>query len=236
MTALTPPRTSGSARVPSESTRRLDRFLYQGKIRAAYWDLAALASLLLNVILLITVVLLAGMVFTLKDIVENQLIQGLSQNFQAMDQAHIITEIQVQDRILVRDTIPVVFSLPLQQQTTVVLSEDTPVNNATVYLNGQPVPTNIILRRGTPLNIYLDLTVPVSQTIPIELSVPVNLTVPVDIPLAETDLHRPFQGLQQVLLPYQHLLGKLPDSWLETPLCGPLTGWLCQLYLGEPQP
>lgn len=220
----------------SGSARRWERILYQGKIRDALWNLAAIASLVLNVVLIAAVLLLSSILFPLKNLIEDQLIQGLSQNFQAMDQAHIITKIQVQDRILVRDTIPVVFTLPLQQQTTVVLSEDTPVNNATVYLNGQPVPTNIILRRGTPLNIYLNLSVPVSQTIPIELSVPVSLTVPVDIPLARTELHQPFQGLQEVLLPYQVLLSKLPDSWLETPFCGPLTGWLCRLYFGEITP
>jgi hypothetical protein len=75
--------------------------------------------------------------------------------------------------------------------------------------------------------IALDLVVPVSQQVPVELSVPVNLTVPVDIPLANTQLHEPFAGLQDVVAPYKKLLDGLPDSWGDV-LCLPFKGWLCK--------
>lgn len=233
-----PTRPPRAARAPVSAPKpsRWDRFIYQGKIQAAFWNVASLASLFINVILLIMVLLLGSVVFALKGVVQDQLITGLSENFQAMDQAHIVTTIQVKDQILVEDQIAVVFNLPLQQQTTVVLTQDTPVNNATVYLNGQPIPTDIVLRRGTPLNIFLDLSVPVSQTVPVQISVPISLTVPVDIALASTGLHTPFEGLQNVLLPYQTILGNLPDSWLETPMCGPLTNWACRRIFGEETP
>ena len=48
----------------------------------------------------------------------------------------------------------------------------------------------------------LDLIVPVDQMIP------VNLNVKVDIPLNQTDLHKPFVGLQEVVRPYYQHAGR----------------------------
>ena len=210
----------------------LDRLLWRGKIGPAFWNIASLISLSVNIILFVILILLSRELFALKRLVEDQLIAGLYSNFVKMDQANIITTIQVNDMIQVNDTIPVVFDLPLNQNTKVVLTKDTPVRNATIYLNNQPVPLDIVLRKGTPLNIALDLVVPVEQVVPVELNVPVNLEVPVDIALNQTDLHEPFVGLQEVVLPYKSLLADLPDSWDEVPLCGPLTNWMCELYFG----
>jgi hypothetical protein len=125
----------------------------------------------------------------------------------------------------------VVFNLPLKQNTQVILTQNTPVKNATIYLNGSAVPLDLTLKEGTALNIALDLNVPVSTTIPVVLNVPVDLKVPVDIPLDQTDLHAPFVGLQGVVAPYRGLLGGLPNSWEETPVCGPFTSWLCDWVL-----
>jgi hypothetical protein len=211
----------------------LDRVLWRGKIGPAFWNIASLISFSVNLVLLIILILLGRELFTLKRVVEHQLIGGLYKNFVKMDQAHIVTTIYVQDTIKVNDSIPVVFDLPLNQETTVVLTKDTPVKNATIFLNDAAVPLDIILRKGTPLNIALDLIVPVNQTVPVELNVPVDLAVPVDIALDQTDLHDPFTGLQSVVVPYQDLLQDMPSSWDETPLCGPLTGWLCELFLGD---
>jgi hypothetical protein len=127
----------------------------------------------------------------------------------------------------VRDEIPVVFDLPLKQDTTVVLTRRALVENARIWLNGSPVNLDIVLREGTQLDIHLDMIVPVSQTLPVVLQVPIELVVPVDIPLRETELHAPFKGLQDVLLPYRDLLEPLPSSWEETPLCAPEPSWLC---------
>jgi hypothetical protein len=63
--------------------------------------------------------------------------------------------------------------------------------------------------------------------VPVKLTVPVRLTVPVDIPLAETELHEPFVGLQQVIGPYYQLIQTLPGSWAEV-LCGPLPERFCE--------
>lgn len=220
---------------PSSESRKIvsERLIWQGKIGPAFWTLASAISLAVNLILILVIILLGQNLFTIKKLLVNQLISGLHTNFEQMDQAHIVTTIQVQDTIQVVDEIPVVFDLPLRQTTRVITTSDTPVKKATVFLNGAAVPTDIILRKGTALNIALDLTVPVSQTVPVVLDVPVNLSVPVDIALANTDLHQPFVGLQEVVSPYQELLGDLPDGWEDTPICEPtFLGWFCGFFLG----
>ncbi len=72
----------------------------------------------------------------------------------------------------------------------------------------------------------LDLEVPVDQEIP------VNLDVNVDIPLRETDLHEPFTGLQEVILPYREFLNQTPNSWSEA-VCGKPPLPLCLWLFGE---
>ena len=116
---------------------------------------------------------------------------------------------------------PVVFNVPLSTNTTVILNHDTAIPNTMVYLNGLPVPTNIVLPAGTPLDINLNLIVPISESVPvvldvpIALNVPVSLTVPVDIPLSQTELHTPFTGLANLVGPYDVLLAATPSSWAE---------------------
>lgn len=207
------------------------RYLWQGRVGPAFWTVASAISLTVNVILIVILVLLGRQMFSLKGLLNQQLLGGLYYNFVRMDQARITTTIQVEDTIQVNDSIPVVFDLPLKQDTEVTLTESTPIVGATVYLNGQPVPLDLVLPAGTGLNIRLDMTVPVNQTVPVVLDVPVSLSVPVDIPLNQTDLHDPFVGLQEVISPYYWQIARTPDSWKDTPLCGSLTGWMCAWLL-----
>ena len=202
------------ARPRREVWPRVRPFLWRGRLGPAFWTVASTLSLVVNIILIVILILLGRQLFFLKkDVVSNQLINGLYDNFVLMDQAHIKTTITVSDTIQVKDTIPVVFDLPLSQKTVVVLTEKTPIKGATIYLNGQAVPLDLDLPSGTKLGIQLNLTVPVNQTVPVTLNVPVNLTVPVDIPLDQTELHKPFVGLQQVLAPFRNLLADVPDTW-----------------------
>ena len=187
----------------------------QWKFPDAFWKIATLFSFVVNFVLIIVLVQVAGLLFDINNAIALPLIGGLHTSFVEMDQAHITTSIVVSDTLLVKDTIPVVFDLPLQQNTIVTLVNDTPVKNATIYLNSQPVPLDLVLRQGTELGISLNLTVPVSQTIPVVLNVPVVLKVPVDIPLNETQLHSPFTRLARLVAPYDYILSKLPSSWKE---------------------
>jgi hypothetical protein len=214
-----------SADEPQSEDRGVSPIIWQGKVMPAFWTIASILSLVVNVILIVLVLMLASQLFRIKDLVQVQLIGGLYENFVKMDEASIITTIQVSDTITVQDTIPVVFDLPLKQGTEIVLTKDTPIRKATVYLNGQPVPTDIVLRQGTRMSIALDMVVPVNQTVPVVLKVPVNLQVPVNIPLAKTDLHEPFAGLQDVVAPYKALLEDLPSTWGDM---------LCQTFSGSP--
>ncbi len=218
--------------LPNLSPRTRALF-WQGKIGPAFWTTASLFSMGVNLVLVVVLVLLGRQLFSLKALVSDQLVGGLHQNFVKMDEAHIRTNIQVSDTIQVNDTIPVVFDLPLNTQTQVVLTQDTPINNATIYLNGMPVPLDLVLKQGTPLNIALNLTVPVNQTVPVVLDVPVNLNVPVDIALQDTELHEPFVGLQSVVAPYQSLLSDLPATWEETPVCAEGLDLACDYLMGK---
>lgn len=212
---------------PGNESPKTRRYFWQGKIGPAFWTIASILSLVVNLILIIILLILASQLFSIKKLVSVQLIGGLYNNFVKMDEASIIATVMVSDTIKVVDTMPVVFTLPLKQETEVVLTKDTYISKATVYLNGAAVPTDIILRQGTRLNILLDMNIPVNQTIPVVLDVPVKLVVPVNIPLDQTELHQPFVGLQEVVMPYKTLLDKLPDSWSEI-LCGPLPDWICK--------
>ena len=213
---------------------RLQRVTWQGKVGPAFWRTASVLSLIINLILIIVMVVVIRYVFTLRTMIQDGLINGLYDNFVLMDEANITTTINVATTIQVEDTMPVVFDLPLHQDTVVVLVGETPIYGATIYLNGAAVPIDLVLPTGTSLGINLDLVVPVSQTIGVSLEVPVNLTVPVNIPLDQTELHQPFTGLQGVVSPYRKLLSNLPRSWEEIPLCKPfLTHWFCDLIFAE---
>jgi hypothetical protein len=191
----------------------------------SYWKAATLFSFVVNAALLIVLIVAGLMLFQIKRAIAQPLVGGLHTSFEAMDAAHIITTIQVNDTIQVvdtihvNDTIPVVFDVPLSTNTTVVLTNDTVIPRTLVNLNGIAVPTDITLPAGTPLNINLNLVVPVSKTVPVvlevpvALQVPVHLTVPVDIPLKKTELHTPFNDLVNLVAPYSNLLDKLPSSW-----------------------
>jgi hypothetical protein len=205
----------------SERHPKMHHFLWQRQFRSAFWTIASTFSLIVNVILIVIVIVLVNYLFILKDVVGNGLIGGLHDNFVKMDEAHIITDIQVDTMI------PVVFDLPLSQGTSVILTEDTPIAGATIYLNNAPVPLDITLPKGTALGINLDLIVPVNAEIPV--SIPVH----VDIPLNQTELHEPFVGLQEVVTPYNEMLKPLPNSWKEIPLCKGFAGWLCDAIFAE---
>lgn len=202
------------------------------KILPAFWTIAAVISLVVNVVLIALLFGLGREMFKIKSMVGDGLLGGLYSNFQKMDAAHITTTIEVEDTIMVTDTILVKFDLPLKQDTVVVLVQDTPVNQVPILLNGVWVPANIILPQGTELGISLDLSVPVETTVPINLEVPVQLQVPVDIAMDQTQLHEPFQGLQGVIGPYYNISTDLPSTWEDISLCSSGKSWFCRWYFG----
>jgi hypothetical protein len=185
-----------------------------------FWRFAVLFSFGVNVILLLVLLVLVGFIFQIRNEIAQPIVGGLHQSFEEMQQASIVTAIDVQDTIQDNDTMPVVFDLPLNQATTVTTLEPVVIHGATVNLvaGGLAVSNataDIVLPAGTALPVQLNLTVPVSQTIPVALRVPVNLKVPVNIPLAQTQLNPPFARLTGIVAPYDALLNDLPASWSE---------------------
>lgn len=195
----------------SEAPPALDATRKEKTLRAL-WTITAVISMTVNVIVIIVLALLvqtysknvstfelpAGIsVDTPKDF-----LQGLYDNFQLMDEAHIKTD------IVVEDTIPVQFDLTLNQPTTVTLTEPVTIYGAYVEINTGALnisaPATVVLPEGLDLPILLDLVVPVDTTIPVKLN------VAVDIPLEETDLHAPFAALKEVVRPLYCLVA--PDA------------------------
>ncbi|HQF61877.1 MAG TPA: hypothetical protein PLT26_05200 [Anaerolineaceae bacterium] len=189
----------------------------------AFWTLASIFSLIVNVILIVVVLVLARNLFALKALVGDGLITPLYQNFVLMDEASI------KRTITVDSSVPAQFDLELDTDTMVTLTEDTYIEDATVtvYTGGlyiDAASADIILPAGAELPIHLAMTVPVDQTIP------VNLDVEVDIPLNETELHTPFVGLQNVVAPYHEILSEMPSTW-EQAICGPTPSKFCQAII-----
>ena len=186
------------------------------KFLRALWTLTSVISMTVNVVVIIIVLIVLKYVpiNTIKEAVTNlppgiglntplDLLKGLYDNFELMDNAHIVTNITVEDEI------PVQFTLDIKQETTVILSEPVTISGARVTvstggLNISNAPATVVLPAGTNLPIILNLNVPVDKM------VPVTLKVPVDIPLNETDLHIPFTGLQAVVEPLYCLVK--PDA------------------------
>jgi hypothetical protein len=86
---------------------------------------------------------------------------------------------------------------------------------------------NIVLPAGTNLPVHLELNVPVNTTVPIKIN------VPVDIPLANTDLHKPFIGLQQVVSPFYNMLQPQIEQPSDVGLCQTFS-ILCSAYFRQP--
>lgn len=195
----------------------------------AIWTIGSVLSILFNVILLVALIIATNQLFTIKKLVGEDLLGGLYNNFVLMDSAHIRTT------ILVQDEIPISFYLPIEQDTVVVLTEDTRINGARVSLstgglNIISAPTNIILPAKSELAVHLKMLVPVQASVPIEIK------VPVDIPLNQTELHEPFVGLQNVVGPYYQLTQPDWQTWRDVPACSGDTSFLCGAIFADPQP
>jgi len=180
---------------------RLD--LSRFKFLPAFWTIASIMSITVNIILLVILLITLQMLGTIQLTADDQisgLLGGLYTNFVKMDAANIRTNIHVEKEI------PVQFSLNVSGPTNVTLSQDVTIHGALVTvetggLNIVNARATIVLPQDTvlPINIQ-NLVVPVDQKV---LAV---LDVPVDIPLDQTELHEPFVGLQKVVEPWYCLV------------------------------
>jgi hypothetical protein len=214
---------------------RLQKFVYQGKFKPAFWTVTAIFSLLVNAIFIAFLIIFGNYFFEIKKIVGEGLVTGVSNNLALMDKAHIVTTVPVETTVQLQDNLPVVFDLPISQSTQLSLTKDTQISGAYIYLNNTPVLTDLTLPAGTPLQANLDMTIPVSQTVPVDITGTVSLLVPLDLAIDQTDLHQSIVGLQGAIEPYKVLLGSNFNSTEDFPLCNQWwSGWLCGVFFGQP--
>lgn len=198
-----PPAPVIAAEQPAENRSWLSRF----KLLPAFWTIASIMSITVNVVMLAVVLILLRMLGAIQLTADDQvssLLGGLYENFVLMDNATISTSIDVVDNIPLNLTIPVDLS---QNPTQITLAQDAIIPNANVKINQGGViidaPATVTLPRDTTvLSVYIaPFNIAVTNQ-----TVPINLKVPVSIPLRNTDLHQPFTGLQQVVKPWYCLV------------------------------
>jgi hypothetical protein len=202
-TSPTPP-TISSTTVPEPRRWRF-------KFLPAFWTIASILSLTVNIILIVALLIAYQMLDQILGLQTygvgqaSGLLGGLYSNFVKMDQATIATTIPV-DAV-----IPLNIEVPVQKTTQITLADTAVIPNAHVRINTGEVSINanavVTLPAGTPLTVTLDFPLTVQNSIPIHLDVPVN------IPLDQTELHEPFVGLQQVVKPWYCLIE--PNALLE---------------------
>jgi hypothetical protein len=213
---------------------RLQKVVYQGKFFPAFWTVACIFSLLVNIILVGLLVSFGHHFFQLKALVSDGLVSKASNSLAMMDQAHLVITVPVQTTVRLQDNLPLVFDVPINQNTQLSLAEESNISGAKIYLNNTAVTTDLTLPKNTPLQANIDLTVPISTSVPVDITVPVTLQVPVDIAIDKTDLHQSIVGLQEAIAPYQTTLGSTFNSPQELLICkNKLTGWLCKLVFGN---
>lgn len=208
----------------------------------AFRNFAILFSFVVNFILIIALLVVLSLLFQIKSSIADPLVGGLYSSFVGLNDARIITQIQVEDTIQVQDTIrvadtiivddavPVRLDIPLAQNTNVVLTAPVGISaNAEFTLPGGggnirgtvaiTLPQGLVLPVALNMNVPVDnmlpitLNVPVDLQVPVDLRVPVSLAVPVDIDLRETQLNDVALSLRRVVEPYARILSNLPDDW-----------------------
>lgn len=173
----------------------------------AFKNIAILFSFVVNFVLVIILLIFAGwLLFPIKTDIVEPLLDDLQGAIDALDRATIVRTIPINEQI------PISFTLPLNQATTVILSQDVNlVRPATFNLPGGGGSINgtvvLNLPKGLELPVLLNLNVPVQNAIPVQF--PVEVTIPLD----ETELNQVVVKLNGVLGPLRDYLEDLPDGF-----------------------
>lgn len=165
-------------------------------------------SFIMNLVLLIVVIVLALLIFEIKNNIATPLVAGLHSSFVGLDEATIDWTIPV------RDTIPINLNIPLNTDTVVTLTDDVPLAvSATINLPGVGQLNNaqvfLTLPEGLDLPVHLDLNVPVAEDLDVALDVRAI------IPISQTQLHDPVNNLRLLFEPLARGLYNLPGNFSE---------------------
>lgn len=174
------------------------------------WRFMVIFSFIVNIVLVVVLLLAGIFIFEIKKQVADPLIGGLHSTAAGLGDATIDWVIPV------RDTIPVVLNIPLETDTTVVLTSPVPLTvNAVIDLpsilgqsmNDIPATVQLTLPQGLALPVALDLDVPVNEDLDIALDVRAV------IPLRETQLIDPINQLGLLFEPLAIGLWNLPNDF-----------------------
>jgi hypothetical protein len=177
-----------------------------------FWDatktIILIASMFIDLILIVAVIILANQVGAIKMTLNSVLVQ-LDSAFEGLGQV-VIT-----DTIKINQQVPVQFDLPLKQDTVVTTQAPVPLNTHATFSLGQFGSINgmvsLQLPAGTRLPVHLDITVPVSNVIPVVFDQPVR------IPLAEKGLGPVVAKLRAAVGPIISLVQQMPDRFVIIP-------------------
>jgi len=186
-----------SASQPVESGYRI-----QNRLLPAFWTLASILSLAVNLVLI-------GILLSLWMRPYDQfsgILGGLYNNFVKMDQATISANVPVQQSIPLNINVPV--TIPTVT-ADITLTKAAEITNVGVQITEGGVTINALAAKvtlpvGTPLSVEIKNMPPFN--LPVQDQIPISLNIPVNIPLNQTQLHEPFFGLQEVVRPYYCLL------------------------------
>ncbi|MBN1261326.1 MAG: hypothetical protein JXB35_11680 [Anaerolineae bacterium] len=170
----------------------------------AFKNIAILFSFIVNFVLIIILLLTPEPLFMAKTDIAEPLLADLDAAFAALGETNIETTVSIDDEI------PVVFDLPLNQSTNVILVEEVPLVVPATFSLG---PHGTIY--GTvSLNLPVGLTLPIAlnMSVPVNTTVPVVMTVPVEINLNTAGMGPAITQLRGVFSPIQETLRELPDS------------------------
>lgn len=181
-------------------------WLWDSKPWQAFKTFAIIFSFAINIVVLILLLAILPLILPIVDTIAKPLVGGLSDSFVDMSEATISRTIAVDDEI------DIAFTLPLETETVVRVTEDVPLNAipARFELPGGGGQINGWVTLDLPAN--LELPVQLGLEVPVEQTIPVNLAVAVDIPLSETELGKPFNTLVGLFAPLDQAIENLPDS------------------------
>lgn len=187
---------------PPSSDAQSGPRLNKDKLLPAFWTIASILSLTVNIILLVVLGAVMGGINAAG--IGAGLLGGLYSNFERMDQAHIKAHIPVQTNI------PLNITVPVQTTTGITLAQNALIQGAHVKINTPlfniDAPADVTLPAGTSMNVVLNFNLPV------QTEVPVTLDVPVDIALQDTELHPAITGLQDTIKPLYCLVNPFAKS------------------------
>lgn len=160
-------------------------------------------SLVVNLILIVALVVLAGQIGNIKSTL-GSIVGKLDSGFVSLGSA------VVQDTIHIDQRVPVRFDLTVDQAGSAVINEAVPLNIPATFSLGAfgQIYGNVSLAlpAGTRLPVQINMTVPVNNEIPVVFDQPVS------IPLGQKGLGPVIEEFRSVTRPLMGMIQSLPDS------------------------